>query len=89
MIQHSLNEKVPFVAMSKAQVKAGALAAFSVDFKDLGAQTAEVVQNMLKAPKNMGSESPRRLILFVNSDTQKKLGINAFPSISGVQIITE
>lgn len=89
LIAHALKEKIPYIGLSKFHVKAGALAAFSVDYKDVGMQTADMAQTMIKSPKNHGAEAPRRLLLFVNADTQDKLGIKALPRLPGIQITTE
>jgi putative ABC transport system substrate-binding protein len=89
LIQHTLKEKIPFIALSKFHVKGGALAAFSVDYQDMGAQTAELAKEMLKNPKTRPAAMPRHLILFMNPDTQEKIGLKALPQIAGIQIVTE
>jgi len=89
LIRHSLKEKIPFIGLSRYHVKAGALAALSVDYRDIGAQTADLVKKIIQYGKSKPVEYPRRLILFVNSQTQNKLGIKKLPQLSGIQIKAE
>ncbi|MBN1595486.1 hypothetical protein JW933_06135 [candidate division FCPU426 bacterium] len=73
-INHALNAKLPLVGLSASHAKAGALIAFSVDCHDIGVQTA------LLARSAAGSDSkivtPRKIDLYVNPDTQKKLNFS-------------
>jgi len=39
LVQHSCKEKIPFIALLKFHVRAGVLAVFCADYKDIGAQT--------------------------------------------------
>jgi putative tryptophan/tyrosine transport system substrate-binding protein len=89
IIKHALKEKIPFVALSRYHVKAGAFAALSVDYKDMGAQTAKIAKTMVARGKSMPAKYPRKLILYINRDTQKKIGLKQLPEMSGVKIVDE
>lgn len=86
-IEHAVAQKLPFVAMTEAHVAAGALAAFSVDFGELGAQTAEVVKGVLEGKHPLAAYYPKRVILYVNADVQNKLGLKDFQESSEIKII--
>jgi putative ABC transport system substrate-binding protein len=89
LIKHTLKEKIPFVALSRYHVKAGALAAVSVDYHDMGAQTAALTKRILATGTSQPVQYPRKFILFINSKTQQRLGINRLPDLPGVHIINE
>lgn len=88
MIQHSWNTKLPLIGLSPYHVKAGALAAFSVDFADVGAQTAAYTQSVLAGEKVKNADAPRKVLVYVNTKIQAKLGITdlvALPDMQQVQ----
>ena len=89
LIQHSHKEKIPFVALSKYHVKAGALMAFSADYRDVGAQTAELAEKMLRSRENQPLEYPRHINLHVNPEIMKMLKIKKIPRMEGIKIIEE
>ncbi|MCK5242678.1 hypothetical protein KAR34_09520 [bacterium] len=89
LIQHALKEKLPFLALSRYHVKAGALAALSVDYQDIGAQTAHLSKKMLADGTSQPAEEPRKLILFINKETQKKMDIGNLPELKGIQVIAK
>ncbi|MBN1596077.1 hypothetical protein JW933_09150 [candidate division FCPU426 bacterium] len=89
MIKYTLKEKMAFMALSRYHVKAGAFAALSVDYNDMGAQTAEITRKFLAGQAVRNVEFPRKLILYVNTETQKRLEISDLPSLNNVQIIRE
>lgn len=90
VISHSLEEKIPFIGLSKFHVQAGALAAFSVDYKEIGAQTAVLARKVIQSKKKMPPvEFPHRVILFLNTQTWEKLGIKSIPNIPGIQSVAE
>ncbi len=88
LIRHSLKENIPLIGLSKYHVKAGALAAFSGDFFDIGSQTAKIVQTSLKSGTKSRIETPRKIIFWVNPKIQKQLGIDdlsVFPEVQFIQ----
>ncbi len=88
IIPYALNHKLPFIALASYQVKAGALACFGVDYRDIGMQTAEMAKRMLSTSKGGGRvESPRKVVLYVNPQTQKALGLDTLSSLPEVQFV--
>jgi putative ABC transport system substrate-binding protein len=80
MVRHSLDQGIPLVGLSSFHVKAGAWAAFSVDFSDIGAQTADLAQEMLKGGMKNRVTGPRKIIFYVNAKTQKAIGLTVVDS---------
>jgi len=77
MIKFSLDEKLPFIALANYHVKAGALATFGVDYNDIGAQTAALTRKMIETPGWHGRiETPRKIVIYVNTETRKHLGLD-------------
>ncbi len=89
LIAHALKEKLPLFALSSFHVKAGAFAAISVDYKDIGVQTADLAKKILANPHHRAAEYPRHLFIYVNSDTMNKIGIHQLPEIPGVKVIKQ
>ncbi|NTV51857.1 MAG: hypothetical protein HGA76_02415 [Candidatus Firestonebacteria bacterium] len=83
IIEHAHNEKVPFIGLSMYHVKAGALAAFAVDYSDLGKQTAELTAKVVAGEASNRIETPRKIVAYVNDTVQKQLGLNLsdFPDV--------
>lgn len=88
IIPYTLAHKLPFIALASYQVKAGALACFGVDYRDIGMQTAEVAKRMLSTSRGGGRvEPPRKVVLYVNPQTQKALGLDALSRLPEVQLV--
>lgn len=87
IIQFSLDAKLPWIGLSIYQVKAGALIAFSADFEDLGAQTAQLAKNVLKSGVTGKIESPRRVITYINRRIQKTLGLKISTQLDDINYI--
>ncbi len=87
IIKYTLEEKMPYIALTEYQVKAGALAAFSVDCRDIGLQTAKIAEKMLvSSDKPAGRvESPRKIITYINPATRKHLGIKGLSRIDNIR----
>ena len=73
-IQFSLDHRIPYIAISEYHVKAGALAAFSADFVEVGRQAAEAAEAVLAGDEVDAVMPPRRINVYVNRATQKHLG---------------
>ena len=66
---------IPYLTASDIFVQQGALAALSVDYKDLGRQTGEIVLQLLKDGRSAGRlEAPAKVNLAVNQQTARQLG---------------
>ncbi len=87
IIRYTLEKKMPYIALTEYQVKAGALAAFSVDCRDIGLQTAKIAEAMLVTSKKPAGrvESPRKIITYINPKTRKHLGIQDISRIDNIR----
>lgn len=85
--QHCLNEKIPFFALSGYHVKAGAFAALAVDYKSIGAETAELAKRVIEDQPVPPVVYPKSLILHVNDTTKSKIGVTTIPALDGVKVI--
>ena len=70
--------KVPVVAGSIDQVEVGGLATFSLNYYELGKQTANVAEQILNGadPATIPIENAKELELYVNEDMAAALGID-------------
>ena len=75
VLLYSFRNKIPFVGLSKAWVKAGALYALDWDYSDLGQQCATISSQILngKAIKSMEPQSFDKQIYLVNLKTAKHM----------------
>jgi putative ABC transport system substrate-binding protein len=76
LILASLEIRLPLVGFSSSFVRAGAALGIYPDFRDVGAQTAEVVQKLIAGTAGLGDESPRKLQVAVNQRVLRLLGLN-------------
>ncbi|HVF64977.1 MAG TPA: ABC transporter substrate binding protein [Casimicrobiaceae bacterium] len=74
----TLENGIPFFAASDIFVEAGALAALSPDYTDVGRQGCQLAMGFLDGPAAMaaiGARPPRRVNLSLNLKTAKKIGL--------------
>jgi putative ABC transport system substrate-binding protein len=71
------------IGLSVAHVRAGTLAAASVDYADVGRQTGEMAGRLLRgaAPADLPIGAPRRVSLALNLHTAEHLGITVPPDL--------
>ena len=71
------SKKLPTMMGQPGLVAQGALAAYAVDFKDIGHLSAKYVQRILTgtSPENLPIEAPSRYGLGINLKTARELGI--------------
>ena len=71
----SLNQRLPFVGLSSAWVKAGALYALEWDYVDLGAQCGQLAGQILQGtlPAAIPFASPRKVVYVINQRTATHL----------------
>ena len=69
--------KLPIVAADSGTVNRGAIAAFGVDYYDLGRQTGQMVVRILKGakPKDTPVETGRKTVLEINAKAAREQGI--------------
>lgn len=78
---HTLRNKLPFMGLSPAFVKAGALLALAIDYQEVGTQCGGLALKLL-AGENPGSlpiTTPQKLTLHVNLKTAETLGLKIPP----------
>ena len=74
----TLRARVPFMGLSPAFVKAGALMALSCDYTDIGKQAAEIAMRILDGenPGDIPIAVPRKISLHINLRTAEHIGLN-------------
>jgi putative ABC transport system substrate-binding protein len=73
----SYRNRIPFIGLSASWVKAGALYALGIDYRDLGRQAAELANNILAGtPPEKTSSYPDKIIYTMNSRTMDHLHLN-------------
>jgi putative ABC transport system substrate-binding protein len=77
LLLFSLRQRIPFVGLSKAWVKAGALYALERDYFDVGQQCAEMAKLSLagKDINNMAAVTPRTIRYSLNLKIAKKIKV--------------
>jgi len=82
-IKQAIKEKIPFAAFDTDQVKRGALIGFGPDYTVMGKQVAEISHKILqgKKPQDIPVEIPSKLILTINLDTARAIGITLDPKL--------
>lgn len=80
IILFTIQNGIPFVGISESFVEAGALLAFSCDYRDLGRQAGESALRILKGenPANIPIAVPRKVHIFLNLRTAQYIGVD-FP----------
>jgi ABC-type uncharacterized transport system substrate-binding protein len=76
LILASLESRLPLVGFSSSFVRAGAALGIYPDFRDVGSQTADVVQKLFSGKASPADESPRKLQVAVNQRVLRLLGLN-------------
>jgi putative tryptophan/tyrosine transport system substrate-binding protein len=77
LLRQTLQYKIPFMGLSPAFVKAGALLALSVDYPDVGVQCGEQAAIVLsgRAPTSLPVTIPRRVTLYLNLNVARAIGV--------------
>jgi len=81
----TLRHRVPFVGLSPSFVKAGALVALSVDYRDVGRQSGELGARILagEEPSSLPLASPRVFSLSVNMNTAEQIQVSIGEDVKG------
>lgn len=74
----ALRNRIPFVGISEAWVKAGALYALDRDYRDIGAQCGELALKILRGapPRSLPPVTPRKVLYAVNLRTARLLKLD-------------
>ena len=91
LVKVSQDAKIPLVAADTDAVKRGAVAAYGINYRDLGEQTGRMVARILKGekPGDIKPEISSKLELFVNPGAAHKQGIKLSDTLlkSAAQVI--
>ena len=85
LLLFSFRQNIPFVGLSSAWVKAGALYALDWDFADLGAQAGAMAHQVLQGtpPSQIAAASPRTVRYSLNLRTARQLRISIPDPVQG------
>jgi putative ABC transport system substrate-binding protein len=80
----ALQRKVPVLGLSASHARTGALAAFTLDYGDVGRQTTDLVRKVLARGEAGGIPiaRPRKVDVIVNARTARRLGIPLDPTVA-------
>jgi putative ABC transport system substrate-binding protein len=80
----ALQRRVPVLGMSASHARTGALAAVTVDYRDVGRQTAELVRRVVRqgSANRIPVARPRKTGVIVNVRTARRLGIPLDPAVT-------
>jgi len=77
LLRRTLEYRIPFMGLSPAFVKAGALLALAVNYNDVGAQCGEQAAQVLagRPPASLPITAPRRVTLYLNLNVARAIGV--------------
>jgi len=83
LVKVGQDAKIPLIASDTDSVKRGAVAAYGINYRDLGVQTGKLVARILngEAPGTIKPEVSTQMELFVNPGAAQKQGIELPPSL--------
>lgn len=83
LLRRALDARIPFMGLSPAFVKAGALLALSVDYKDIGLQCGEQAAQVLRgaAPSSLPITVPRKVTVHINLNFARAIGLPVPPQV--------
>lgn len=93
LLLFSFRNRIPFIGLSTAWVKAGAFYALDRDYRDIGRQCAELALKILAGslPGSLDPVSPRQTQFSLNLKTAERMKVHVSPSLrrSAVQLFQE
>ena len=91
LVKVGQDAKIPLVASDTDSVKRGAIAAFGINYRDLGEQTGRMVARILKGekPGDIKPEISTKMELFVNPGAAEKQGVKLADALvkSAAQVV--
>ena len=77
ILLHTLRNKIPFMGLSPAFVKAGALLALDADYQEVGAQCGGLATKILTgaSPSSLPVTTPQKVTLYINLKTAETIGL--------------
>ena len=81
IILHTLRNGIPFMGLSPAFVKAGALMALAADYREVGIQCGELAVKVLSGdhPSSLPITMPQTITLYLNLKTAETIGLKIPP----------
>lgn len=78
---YTLRNKLPFMGLSPAFVKAGALLALAIDYQEVGAQCGGLAAKLLagESPSSLPITTPQKTVLHINLKTAETIGLKIPP----------
>jgi hypothetical protein len=76
LLMASIENQLPIIGFSASFVRAGAALGFYPDYKDIGAQTADLALRYLRSNSAPVSETPRTVVLAANQGVLRLLGLD-------------
>jgi len=78
VLNNTLEKQIPVIGFSSNIAKAGAVVAFSYDYRDIGDQTADVIKKILSGvkPSDIEVSGARKIGYILNLKSAKLMGIN-------------
>jgi len=75
LLLFSFRNRIPFIGLSEARVKAGALYALDRDYPDIGRQCAELAEKILSGARanDLPPETPRQEAYVINRHTAEQM----------------
>lgn len=77
LLRRTLEYRIPFMGLSPAFVKAGALLGLAVNYADVGAQCGEQAAQVLagRSPASLPITAPRKVALYLNLNVARTIGV--------------
>ena len=77
ILLHTLRNKIPFIGLSPAFVKAGALMALATDYQEVGTQCGELAVRILSGdhPSSLPITMPQTITMYLNLNTAEIIGL--------------
>jgi len=89
-ILYTLQNKIPFMGLSPAFVKAGALLALDPDYQEIGTQCGGIAARILAgdSPSMLPATTPQKTTLYVNVKTAETIGLKISPErLKGATVV--
>lgn len=82
-IAQAKSEKIPFAVFDLSQVQKGGLIGFGPDYRLAGKQSADITHQIFRGrnPAEIPIEVPKKLLLMLNMDTARTIGITFPPEL--------
>lgn len=85
--EFSHKNRLPLIGLSLFHVQSGALAAFTVDFADIGLQTAEVAGLKLAGNTSPAVQKPRKVIVYVSRQVLKRMQLKDMADLPQIEYV--